>query len=401
MGVIWAAWVTQAALSMLLVRKFCRRRMRRTMRSPAFTPPAAVIVPFKGIDVGLEDAIAQLCRQDYPRYRLVCVVQSRDDPAAAVLHKVLGEHPDIRADIVIAGDAPPDRGQKVHNQLVAMRHVLDSDATPPGAWVFADSDAVVGPGWLAAMLLPLQRDPIGATTGYRWLVPDGDRPGIWSHLASVINSSAACLLGSERTNHAWGGSMATLHETAERGGLIDRLEGAVTDDYPVTHMCRTLGLGVFFVPAALVPSPVRFTSRSLTNFAYRQYLITRVYAPRVYLAALGLTGLYTLGLATAVFTTVHGITVGQPHAWVAGGVLLAVGALDAIRGAYRRQLVRQFFDPGIQRALRPAMWLDRWATWLWMPTHFALVLSAGLGSTMTWRGIRYRVRGPNTVERLP
>ena len=42
---------------------------------------------------------------------------------------------------------------------------------------------------------------------------------LWSHLASVINSSVACLAGKDEWTHAWGGSMALRVEIARRGDL--------------------------------------------------------------------------------------------------------------------------------------------------------------------------------------
>jgi hypothetical protein len=46
------------------------------------------------------------------------------------------------------------------------------------------------------------------------------------------------------------------------------------------------------------------------------------------------------------------------------------------------------------------MGLDRWATWLWMSLHALLLARAALGRTIRWRGIRYRLHGPQRIERL-
>src|SRR5437762_12630224 len=61
---------------------FVRRETART--SADYAPYASVIVPCRGLDQGLTDNLRALFKQDYPRYEIVFVSDSADDPALTV-----------------------------------------------------------------------------------------------------------------------------------------------------------------------------------------------------------------------------------------------------------------------------------------------------------------------------
>ncbi len=62
-------------------------------------------------------------------------------------------------------------------------------------------------------------------------------------------------------------------------------------------------------------------------------------------------------------------------------------------------MIRRQFDQTTADRLGLAMLLDAWATPLWMGLHLLFILRAGIGRTMTWRGIRYRLLGPQRIVR--
>ena len=133
----------------------------------------------------------------------------------------------------------------------------------------------------------------------------------------------------------------------------------------------------YYVPTCLVPSRVNFTAGSLMNFAHRQYLLTRVYAPRLYLTALILLTLYPLGLIAAVISLLAGVLMRDITLGIAGCVSLVLVA-------------------DLWSTLR----LERWTTPVWMTLHALLAWRAAFGRVMNWRGIRYRLYAPQRVERL-
>lgn len=400
---LWTAWVVQAFVSALQVRRLLGQ-LRRPVRArfAAHRPPAVVIVPVKGADDDLGAHVAAMCALDYPTYELVFVVESTADPAWAALRDRLAEHPERRARVLVAGTAGPQRSQKVHNQLHALA-ALEDTCGEDHVWVFADADTVPRPDWLGALVGPTVRTrQTAASTGYRWLIPSagpGGRTSLWSHLASVVNSSVACQLGRYTFNHCWGGSMAIAVRVARRADLPGYLARAVTDDYQVTRLCRDVGMRIAFVPRCLVPSPVAFDMVGFFEFVRRQYLITRVYAPRLYAAGLAITGLYVAGWLSAT-ASLAAAAWGQ-GSWLAPAVAAAaVFSLNQARATWRASVIELALGPGARRMLGTTLLVDRWLTPLSMAVHWAAILAAGIGRTITWRGVRYRLLGPDHVERL-
>ncbi|MCX5660060.1 MAG: glycosyltransferase [Planctomycetota bacterium] len=401
LAIAWFLWLCLAWGSVWKVRKF-RGLYTRPRRGgfDNYRPRATVVVPFKGVDTDLVSGVRSLCTQDYPDYRLLLVVDSGEDPAYPVLARELERYPG-RGEILVAGPAGPREGQKIHNQLAALER-MERESGDEEAWVFADSDAVPGPAWLGALVGPLCNvNTTAVTTGYRWLIPVDGAPG-WTRLASVMNSSVACQLGKDRLNHAWGGSMAVLAATARRGGLRERLVGALCDDYQFTHMARDMGLRVYYVARCLVATPAKMTWPGLMNFAHRQYLLTRVYVPGLFMAGLGLTSIYVVGFFSAVASLAATLAMNcGSHAWAwPTGVLALAFLADQVRATQRAQVVRLALGEQAFERLRPTLRLDRWATPVWMTLHWLIIVRSAFGRVMNWRGIRYRLDGPQSVERL-
>ena len=130
--ILWIAWSLQAVLSALQVRRLAKRVTQpASEEAAAYRPKATIILPVKGIDLELPKCIKALCTQDYPQYCLVCVVESQEDPAYQVLDQELAKFPDRSTKLMIAGQAGPDEGQKVHNQLTVLLE-LDIPALTQG-----------------------------------------------------------------------------------------------------------------------------------------------------------------------------------------------------------------------------------------------------------------------------
>ncbi len=264
------AWCVQAVLAVIAQRKLAERAANpQTQRFGAYRPPAALIVPFKGVEPALQSNLKSLFDQDYPNYRLLLVVEDEQDPAYPLLCQAISEHPERKAQIVVAGVAGPNEGQKVHN-LIAAVEKLEQDGSGEEVWVFADSDAVPGRDWLGELVGPLCQERTAVTTGFRWLVPQPPpgqtRTPFSAKIASILNSSTTGYIRRDRFTHAWGGSMAMRTSTARQADLIGRWRGAISDDYQVTRMCRDLSRRVYFVPECFVASPGRLRHSRAVQF---------------------------------------------------------------------------------------------------------------------------------------
>jgi hypothetical protein len=384
--VLVALLVAQGVFSLLegiQFRSFVRRSIRESAGGP-FKPRTMIVAPCKGVHCGLEENVRALFALDYPNYEIVFTIAQSEDPSRPIIERLLNEYPAVRARIVVAGRSGR-RGEKVNNLLAA----LQCASPETEAHVFVDLDARVAPDWLESLVAPLVDPRVGASTGYRWYVPD--RGSFWSALLSAWNGSVATTLGDHGRNFAWGGSTAILRETFDRIGVRERWEGVVSDDYALTSAVEDAGLRVRFEPKCLVPSSEEdVTLRSLIEFTTRQVIITRVYRPAVWWTGLISHLLFNAGffggMAFVVIRASSGGVVVSPIV-----ALAVIYALGSIKGWLRIESAAEALSdkgPAIRR-----LW---WMFCVLWPLVSMLFLYNFVRSAMTrrisWRGVSYEMK---------
>ncbi|HEX5105353.1 MAG TPA: glycosyltransferase [Pirellulaceae bacterium] len=360
-------------------RRFVRRGLtNRVQRDEAIQ--AVLIVPCKGIDIGQVENLRALFEQRQIDYQLRLVVEDERDSAAELIAALQAEFPHVRSELLIAGRAI-ESGQKVHNLLIATEN-LPADVN---VLAFADSDARPGPDWLAALVSRLNELQIGARTGYRWMVPERMT---WPNLLVYsINCSVASMYSRHRLNAVWGGAWAIRRELFEQVGIREAWAGTLSDDLVVTRVLRASGLQIEFEPRCLTASPVDMTAREAVNFLRRQFLLVRRYAPLHWWLALAGSSLLQGGLWGAAVLTLGSAIAGQAW-WLPGLMGLTLYVLAMFRGwlgqsAFRARLAGHESKLASPRRfdilLGPLAGVCGWLT----------MLSSLVGSSMTWRGIRY------------
>ena len=384
-SVVAAAALVQAVLAALQTwehRRYARSRLRRLDRHDP-KGRAMIFAPCKGVDVGLEENLRRLLDQHYDDYGVTFVVQSVDDPACGPIRRLMAEPGQIETHLVIAGEAE-ESGQKVHNLMAATRQL------PPDIkyLAFIDSDARPRQWWLRALLSRLDRDDVGAASGYRWFIPD--RPTLANHLLYGINCSVGLLLGSRGRYPVWGGSWAIRRDVFESIGLRQAWKGTLSDDLVATRTIRQNRLRVLFEPGCMVASPLRCTSWQAFSFVRRQYLITRFYAPAYWAFALGVTTLGNIGLLGSLAVLGWGLATGTPSPWIPAAVCAVLCLLYMARGRLRQDVAKTYF-PHADGQLLKARRFDAWAGPLVGLAHWAGVVSSLAGRHITWRGITYRL----------
>jgi ceramide glucosyltransferase len=95
----FAALATLAAGGSL----FWYTRPRRRLAD--HTPPVTILKPLKGVDEGLERNLRSFFYLDYPHYQVVFGVADADDPAIAIVEKLLAEYPERDAMLVVGNPA--------------------------------------------------------------------------------------------------------------------------------------------------------------------------------------------------------------------------------------------------------------------------------------------------------
>jgi ceramide glucosyltransferase len=383
--------VVQAVLVVLQTwehHRYARSRLAR-MRGYPRKGRALVIVPCRGMDVGLSRNLHSLFHQDYRDYQIRFVVENESDPACAVIRRLILEHPQKLAELQIAGEAQRE-GQKVHN----LRHAT-GDLPPDVEYLaFVDSDARLRPQWLRAMLTRLDRPGVGATTGYRWFVPL--RPSLTNCLLYSLNSKIAVLFGSRCPTIVWGGSWAMRRDQFEALKVREAWAGTLSDDLVVSRVLREAELRVLFEPACLVTSPSDVTWGKLFEFTRRQYLLGRWYVPGGWLFALGMTTFVNAVALANVGLLVAAVATGVIKPWVPAAFCGAFYALSVFAGLLRQDLVLSYF-PRLYAPLRRARRFEVWFSPLASLVNWASVLLSIRGRSVCWRGIGYEIAKDGSV----
>jgi len=360
--------------------RFARYVREETARPVSnYEPFVSVIAPTRGSEPGFFENIKPLLSQEYARYEVLFVFDSSRDPSVGAIKKLNGR-------TVISGPAN-DTGQKVHNLMVAVREIDPRTEVI----VFVDTDARPGENWLRELVAPLADENVGASTGYRWFVPEDG--GLASRLRGVWNASVASALGPDTTgNFCWGGSTAIRRSTFERLKIVDHWRGTVSDDFTITRVLKEAKLPIHFTPNCLVPSVGDCGWRELIEFTTRQIKITRVYAPHLWLPLLLGSSLFAIAFFGGVALLIERLVFGGSF-WLIAVFLVVIFALGAAKGFIRWRAVSiplASYRKAMRRDLAAHVFLWPFASLLYL--YNAIV--AGFSRRITWRGITYDLRTP-------
>ena len=130
---------------------------RRRAGLPDFTPPVTIFKPLKGEDEGLEENLRSFFRLDYPTYQLLFCVADADDPAIAVVDRLLAEFPGHDARLIV-GRPAFGLNPKVES-LAAMERYRRHDTI-----LISDSNVRVRPSYLRETACYLAEPGVGLVT---------------------------------------------------------------------------------------------------------------------------------------------------------------------------------------------------------------------------------------------
>ena len=373
-----AVWIgIKSLLGGLRYADYVRREMSRPL--PEFFPFVSVIAPTRGYEQGFVDNIKPLLEQNYPRYEIQFVFDDPQDPSLPLVQK-------LNAKTVISGPAT-GTGQKVHNLIVAVGEIDPRCEVI----VFVDTDARPSSDWLRQLVAPLADETLGASTGYRWFIPE--RGGVASRLRGVWNASVASALGAETTkNFCWGGSTAIRRSTFEELKIAERWRGTVSDDFTITRVLKEAKLPIHFTPRCLVPSVGDCGWNELVEFTTRQIKITRVYAEHLWVALLLGSALFAIAFFGGIVLLVTRVLLGQSF-WLLLSFLIVIFALGAAKGFIRWRAVSiplASYRSALRRDVAAHVFLWPFASLLYL--YNAVV--AAFSRRITWRGITYNLLSP-------
>jgi ceramide glucosyltransferase len=352
-----------------------------------------LIVPCKGLDADFQNNITSFFDQDYKNYLLWFVVGDESDPAYSELNKLKNQLSQTSkakdVQIFIAGKSQ-SCSQKIHNLLYCYERIGDDIEV----LAFADSDACVRSDWLSHLVYPLRQPKNGVATGYRWFIPT--KNNLATLALSAVNAKIVQLLGNTRFNQAWGGSMAICVDVFRRLGIDKIWSKALSDDLSLSTTVKKAGMKVAFVPACLVATHESTTWSKLFEFTRRQFLITRIYAPKTWWFGLCSSVYSVLGIWGAAGLAIYAAKIQHPNLdlFISVPVVFFVNQLG--RAILRQRTAERLLEHE-QRAMRAAALADILGCWLWSLLLLFYIISSAFGRTIVWRNIRYKLLGPTEI----
>ncbi|MBI2680590.1 MAG: glycosyltransferase [Candidatus Solibacter usitatus] len=318
---------------------------------PATSPlPATVIVPVTRGGPELRGALASLRAQDYPSYELLVVAAGAQDiPAGALPSGVIVVLPDGATagatDLLLTAI----RVSRKNTQLLA----------------FAGGSGEYSQDWLRALAAPLAREEVGASTGYRWFLPEP--PDFWSLLRSVWNAPLAGLFGPGNAPFAWSGSFAIRRDIFFEARVPDFWKESPDCARGISAAMRAAQLTIAYAPAALVAFNGRVRAAEFFRSALKEMIDARTDHPRLWWQAFAFYALQCGAMAAALAASIKGSR-GAEWALVAQwGLTMLKGTNYAILAKAQLPARKAWFD---RFAWVHSVWVPL-AMWMWLAVMFS------------------------------
>jgi glycosyltransferase involved in cell wall biosynthesis len=197
---------------------------RENKRQCKIKGKVAVIIPIKGIDIGLEENVKAIMSQNGVEYDVIFVVDSEEEESLKVLRN-------YKVNVIKVGDRKGGSG-KVSALIEGSKYALEKGYD---YLVFMDSDVRPKENHLVNLLCNLGC----VSTSYR-VYP------LKEVLLNLWNLVAVSSFLLPRPLFVWGGSFAIEREKFKEMGFPERWYGKVVDDAEVTKACLERGERINF-----------------------------------------------------------------------------------------------------------------------------------------------------------
>ncbi len=367
---IWAAAAFGlAALAVhFLTAAFTLYRCRppRYRNAPAGAPPISIIQPVCGVDNFAEETLCSTFALDYPEYEVVFCVAHARDPIVPLVERLIAEHPDLPARLLV-GEDPISDNPKLNNIVKGWRAAAHD-------WiVVADSNVLLPADAIQRLLARWQPG-----TGLICSPPIGCLPeGLAAEFeCAMLNTYEARWQYAADTLHlgfAQGKTMLWRRPDLERGGGIRALAADLAEDAAATKLVRGLKLRVCLVDAPFGQPLGERTFAEVWRRQVRWARLRRVTFKALFVSEILSTSLWAMMAAAA---TAHALGY-SPWAGAAATASLWYGAEALLAHTAGWQLNwRSPFLWFARDCLLPVLWIEGWR-----------------GDSFSWRGNTMTVAG--------
>ncbi len=250
----------------------------------AETGKVTVLRPLCGDESGLEDGLESLLSQavDDRRFRFVFGVASSLDPALALAKAVAARHPQRRvqfvADAAVHGSNP-----KVSNLINMSAGGLDE------LIVVTDSDVVLSPGSLSAIVDGLAPTGVGAVTALFRGRPQIEGSFVQRLAALYLDGwflPTALLHARIGPAEVCYGQLTAIRREILPGGSFHCIANVLADDTELGHLARRAGRSIAFAPHVVEVCVNDSTLKALFGHELRWARTIRALKPNGYVASI-------------------------------------------------------------------------------------------------------------------
>jgi ceramide glucosyltransferase len=365
---VCVATATIGCVYVLIAAALSLRFGENRRRSATSHPSVTILKPLCGREPHLFARLQAFGHQCYSApVQLVFGSQNRADPAIEVVRSLQAARPDLAIDLAV--DARAYGSNRKVSNLINMASLARHDVI-----VLSDSDIEVGPTYLDEVAGALEAPGVGAVT---CLYHGIAAAGFWSRLSAMSintyflpNVVVARSIG--LANPCFGATIALRRETLEEIGGFQTFADCLADDYAIGEAVRERGYEVAIPHFSVGHACFEQSAGELLRHQMRQSRTIRSIDPIGYLGA-SITHPFPLALIGALL--------GSPL-----GLLVAAFAV----------VCRTLLTVSVERAFdlpRQSYWLVPFRDLL----AFTTFVSGFFGTTVSWRGSRYRVLSDGSV----
>ncbi len=346
---------------------------RRTQANQAAAPAVSLLKPLFGAEPGLRESLESFCRQDYAGpVQIVFGVIDPQDGAVAVAQQVQAAHPGL--DITVVTGAPVDGANL---KICNLAHIALRARHP--ILIVSDSDIAAPPDYLRRLVAALAPAEVGAATS---LYVGQPRAGLWSRLSAMaINyqfmPNVVMGHGLGLAEPCMGSTIALKAEVLAAIGGFSAFRNHLADDYEIGRAVRARGWRVA-LPILLVDHGCdEKTAGELLSHEVRWGRTIRLIDGAGYFGTIITHGL-PVALIGAVLSTFSAVSLALVVAVLLSRLILKL-RIDAVTGTRAGSL---------------------WLVPLRDALSFVVFLASLTGSTVVWRGRRYRVGQDGVLSHL-
>jgi len=255
------------------------------------TPRITLLRPVCGLDPFDEETLRSSFHQDYPAYDVIFCAQSWCDPAVALVQRLIAEHPETPAQLLVGYDAVT-ANPKLNN-------VWKGWQAAQTEWIsMTDSNILLPNDYLSIIV-----GSWGPSTGLVSSPPVGIRPmGFAAHLeCAFLNSNQAVLQFASASlglAFAQGKTLFFNRPLLEHCGGLCALGMYLAEDVTATRLIREMGREVTLTPLPFAQPIGQRTLREVWDRQLRWSRVRRDGFPVIFATEVLNGGLVPFGLVT-------------------------------------------------------------------------------------------------------